>query len=55
MRLWIDKKIDWWAPDSGKRGRAEKFSDATIQFCLMINNLLGLALRQAFGMVANLL
>lgn len=55
MLLWIDKKMDWLSPGSGKRGRAEKFSDAAIQFCLMVKNLFGLALRQASGMVASLL
>ena len=47
--------MDWLAPGNGKRGRAEKFSDAAIQFCLMVKNLFGLALRQATGMVASLL
>jgi len=49
MLLWIDKKMDWHAPVRGKRGRAEKFSDAAIQFCLMVKNLFGLALRQSTG------
>jgi hypothetical protein len=43
------------APARGKRGLAEKFSDAAIQFCLVIKKLFGLALRQASGMVASLL
>jgi len=55
MLLWIDKKMDWLAPKGGKQGRAEKFSDAAIQFCLMVKNLFGLALRQTCGMVASLL
>ncbi|WP_427501717.1 IS5 family transposase (plasmid) [Methylomonas sp. MED-D] len=55
LLLWIDKDMDWLAPTSGKRGRAEKFSDAAIQFCLMVKNLFGLALRQATGMVDSLL
>ncbi len=55
MLLWIDKEMDWLALGSGKRGRAEKFSDVAIQFCLMVKNLFGLALRQAIGMVASLL
>ncbi len=55
MLLWIDKEMDWLAAGSGKRGRAEKFSDAAIQFCLMVKNLFGLALWQASGMVASLL
>lgn len=55
LLLWIDKEMDWLSPGSGKRGRADKFSDAAIQFCLMLKNLFGLALRQASGMVASLL
>ncbi len=55
MLLWIDKKMDWLSPGRGKRGRSEKFSDAAIQFCLMVKNLFGVALRQASGMVASLL
>ncbi len=53
--LWIDKEMDWLAPATGKRGRAEKFSDAAIQFCLMVKSLFGLALWQVTGMVENLL
>ena len=55
MLLWIDEKIDWLLPASGKQGRSERFSDATIQFYLMVKNLFGLALRQATGIVACLL
>lgn len=55
MLLWIDKDMDWLAAGSGKRGRAETFSDAAVQFCLMVKNLFGLALRQATGRVASLL
>jgi len=55
MLLWIDKKMAWLGPASGQRGRAEKFTEAAIQFCLMVKNLFGLALRQASGMVASLL
>jgi len=47
--------MDWLAPPNGKRGRADKFTGAAIQFCLMIKNLFGLALRQAMGMVSSLL
>ena len=54
MLLWIDKEMDWLAPASGKRGRGGKYSDAVIQFCLMVKNLFGLALRQVTGMVASL-
>lgn len=47
--------MEWQAKPSGKRGRSEKFSDEAIQFCLMIKNLYGLALRQAIGRVSSLL
>lgn len=40
---------------NGKRGRSPSFSEADIQFCLMIQNLYGQALRQARGMVWSLL
>jgi hypothetical protein len=49
LLLWIDKEMDWLATDNDKQGRADKFSDAAIQFCLMIKNLFGLALRQTIG------
>ena len=44
-----------FAAASSKRGRSPKFSDAAIQFCLTIKNLLGLALRQANGLAQSLL
>ena len=40
---------------ANKRGRTEKFTDVAIQFCLMVNNLFGLGLRQTSGMVSSLL
>ena len=55
LLLWIDKDMDWLAPASGKQGRSEKFTDAAIQFCLIVKSLFGLALRQTSGMVASLL
>ena len=53
--LWLDKDMNWQAPATGKRGRQPTFSDAAIQFCLTIKCLLGLALRQATGMVESML
>jgi hypothetical protein len=47
--------MDWFAPANGKPGRPETFTAAAVQFCLMVKNLFGLALRQASGMVASLL
>ena len=55
LLLWIDKDMGWTGAPSGKRGRSSSFSDAAIQFCLMVKNLYGLALRQTTGMVRSLL
>lgn len=55
LLLWIDKDMEWVGAPNGKRGRTPRFSEAAIQFCLMIKNLYGLALRQTTGMVQNLL
>ncbi len=55
LLLWIDKDMAWAGGPSGQRGRSPLFSDAAIQFCLMIKNLYGLALRQTTGMVRSLL
>jgi hypothetical protein len=55
MLLWIDQDMNWEGTQSGKRGHPPQFSDAAIQFCLMIKNLYGLALRQSTGMVQSLL
>ena len=56
LLLWIDKDMVWSTQSlSGKRGRSDQFSDAAIQFCLMVKNLFGLPLRQTIGMVSSLL
>jgi hypothetical protein len=47
--------MPWYAPASGRRGRQHIFSDASIQFCLSIKCLFGLALRQSLGWVERLL
>lgn len=44
--VWLDKPMCWFAAASGKRQRSPKFLDAAIQFCLTLENLFGLALRQ---------
>lgn len=36
----------WLAPRAGRNGRPAVFSDAAIQFCLMVKVLFGLPLRQ---------
>lgn len=53
--MWLDPSMQWLGKPSGKRGRSPTFSDAAIQFCLSIKYLFGQPLRQALGMVHNLL
>ena len=55
LSIWLDKRMSWFAATSGKRGRSPKFSDAAIQFCLILKNLFGLALRQTTGLVQSVL
>jgi transposase len=47
--------MKWGANPSGKRGRSRTFSDATIQTCLTMKVLFGMALRQTTGFVESLL
>jgi hypothetical protein len=51
----LDKDMCWHGSASGKRGRYPKYSEAAIQFCLIIKGLFNLALRQAMGMAQSLL
>lgn len=55
MLVWIDKEMAWNGVPTGKHGRSKTYSDAAIQFCLMIKNLYELGLRQTIGMVKSLL
>ena len=55
LSIWLDKDMQWLAPASGKRGRNQTFSDASIQCCLTIKCLFGLPLRQTLGLVQSLL
>ena len=55
LLIWLDREMEWLASPSGRLGRSETYSDAAIQFCLSIEVLFGLALRQTIGMVASLL
>lgn len=43
---WLDKGMVWRAPKAGRNGRPPVFSDAAIQFCLMVKVLFSLPLRQ---------
>lgn len=55
LSIWLDKRMTWFAAGSGKRERSPKFSDAAIQFCLMLKSLFGLTLRQTTGLVESVL
>ena len=55
LTIWLDPEMQWEATPSGKRGRQQVFSAASIQACLRMKVLSGLALRQAIGFVESLL
>jgi hypothetical protein len=40
--IWLDPKMPWRAPTTGKRGRQPEFSDAAIQVCLTMKVLFGM-------------
>ncbi|SIT19291.1 Transposase DDE domain-containing protein [Paracoccus saliphilus] len=46
LLIWLDKDMAWHAPEAGLPGRPPVFSDAAVQFCLMVKVLFGLPLRQ---------
>jgi hypothetical protein len=55
LLIWLDRDMEWLAVKAGCRGRPPMFSDAAIQFCLMVKVLFGLPLRQTTGMVSSIL
>ena len=55
LLIWLDREMSWLAPHEGRPGRPPVFSDAATQFCLSIEVLFKLPLRQSVGMVASLL
>lgn len=55
LLIWLDKDMVWQAPKAGRMGRPPVFSDAAIQFCLIVKVLFGLPLRQTTGMVSSIL
>ncbi len=55
LLIWLDRDMLWLAPKAGRSGRPPVFSDAAIQFCLMVKVLFGLPLRQTTGMVSSIL
>ena len=55
LLIWLDKDMTWLAPKAGGNGRPPVFSDAAVQFCVMVKVLSGLPLRQTTGMVESIL
>ncbi len=55
LLIWLAKDMAWLAPKAGRNGRPPVFSDAAVQFCLMVKVPFGLPLRQTTGMVASIL
>lgn len=55
LLIWLDMEMAWLADRAGLPGRPPVFSDAAIQFCLMVRVFFGLPLRQTTCMVANIL
>lgn len=55
LLIWLDKDMVWLAARAGCSGRPPVYSDAAIQFCLMVKVLFSLPLRQTTGMVSSIL
>jgi hypothetical protein len=55
LTIWFDPKMSWEAAPKGQRGRQQSYSDTTIQTCLTMKVLFGMALRQTTGFVESLL
>ena len=55
LTVWLDPDIQWYSTACAKPGRSKTFSDAAIQFCLTVNCLFNLPLRQALGLAQSLL
>jgi hypothetical protein len=53
--VWLDPELAWQAAPSGRTGWLAVFSDAAIQFCLTLQCMCGLGLRQTTGLAASLL
>ncbi|GGF81801.1 IS5 family transposase [Paracoccus acridae] len=54
LLIWLDKDMAWMAIREGRPSRPPVFSDAAVQFCLMVKVLFGLTLRQTTSMVASI-
>jgi len=55
MRGWFDPEVNWGVAPTGKRGRQPTYSDASVQKCLTMKVLFGMAPGQTTGFVESLL
>lgn len=55
LTIWFDRDMAWFGTKTGRLGRPLVFSDAAIQFSLMMKVPFGLPLRQTTGMVGSIL
>jgi len=55
LSIWFDPEMVWAPLPNGERGRQQQFSDAAIQTCLTLKDLIGMLLRQTTGFVQSLL
>ena len=55
LTIWFDSKMQWQAPFKGKRGKPQIFSDAAIQFCLMMKSHFQLPLKQTTGLIQSII
>ena len=55
ITIWFDPKTQWYAQANGKQGRNQTYSDAAIQWGLMIKSLFQLSLRMVTGFVQSLI
>ena len=55
LLIWLDKDMAWLAQKAGRLGGPPVFTDAAIQFCLIVKVLFGPPLRQTTGMVGSIL
>jgi hypothetical protein len=55
LMVWLDSELAWQVAPSGRSGPPAVISDAAIQFCLSLNCMFGLCLKQTTDLAESLL
>ncbi len=55
LTIWFDSETQWYAYPKGKHDRNQTYSDAAIQYFLMIKSLFRLSLRMVTSFVQSLI